>query len=162
MLCRTIWARSFQWCPFNLKGLLLCAALRTERFCDSDPARELLGNAKINSICTNLCTLPCNLDLFFVCKEMRFHSSWVTPEKILLAWQTKWNVKVKSPDVSATVPEHAAAASVRGCLQAQIMLLIESISLWLYCLVNQLSVWRVTFRGIFIPMSRILCHWEIF
>lgn len=72
---------------------------------------------------------------------MRFHSSWVTSEKMLLARQTKRNVKVNAPDASTTVPEHAAAEGVPGCLQAQIMSLSESISLLLYWLADQLSVW---------------------
>lgn len=53
------------WCPFNLKGLLLHAALQTEHMWGSDPVRELLGNTKINSFPTILCALLCNLDLFF-------------------------------------------------------------------------------------------------
>lgn len=136
-------ARLLPWYPFNLKGLLLCATLQSERFCGSDRAQEILGNTKINSIPSILCTLLCNLDLFFYCEEMRFHSSWVTPEKILLPWQAKWNFKVNSPHVSTTVLQHAAAEGIRGWLQARIMSLIESISLLLYWLADRLPVWRV-------------------
>lgn len=100
-------ARLFPRCPFNLKGVLLLAALQTGSFCDLDPAPELLGNTRINNNLTILSTSSCSLELFFFLlffyimhEETRFHSSWVTPEKILLPGQTKRNIKV-NPPVSA-------------------------------------------------------------
>lgn len=92
--------------------------------------------------------------------EISFHLS--RPRAKYSPWQTKWNVKVNSPEVSATISRRDGACGFQGLqrwFQPQIVrLLSESVSRLLYWWTNHLSVWWLTSETF---EAQCQVYWEI-